>query len=81
MARPRKPIHYEEELSRIDAKITRARNTIKELEEDRRSLLQEREQTELAKLYNLCKASGLPINELIRIVSEYSVGKTQSKSA
>jgi len=42
MARPRKPINYEEELIRIESQITKYENTLKELKEERRLLCQQK---------------------------------------
>lgn len=69
MARPRKPVNYEEELLRIDAQITRHENTVKELKEERRLLTQQKEQAEIAKLYDLYKSSGMSLDEMISRVS------------
>lgn len=69
MARPRKPVNYDEELLHIDAQITKHENTIKELKEERRLLLQQREQAEISKLYDLYKASGMSLDEMISKVS------------
>lgn len=69
MARPRKPVNYEEELLRIDAQITRHENTVKELKEERRTLMQQKEQAEIAKLYDLYKSSGMSLDEMISRVS------------
>lgn len=73
MARPRKPVNYEEELLRIDAQITRHENTVKELKEERRLLTQQKEQAEIAKLYDLYKSSGMSLDEMI---SRVSMGET-----
>lgn len=69
MARPRKPVNYEEELMRIDAQITKWKNTIKELEDERAELSQQREQEEVSKLYDVYKASGLSIEEIITVIA------------
>lgn len=70
MARPRKPINYEEELSRIEAQITKYENTLKELKEERRLLCQQKEQNEISKLYDVYKASGMSLEEMIAMVSQ-----------
>lgn len=70
MARPRKPINYEEELSRIEAQITKYENTLKELKEERRLLCQQKEQDEISKLYDVYKASGMSLEEMIAMVSQ-----------
>ena len=70
MARPRKPINYEEELTRIEAQITKYENTLKELKEERRLLCQQKEQDEISKLYDLYKASGMSLEEMIAMVSQ-----------
>ena len=70
MARPRKPINYEEELIRIEAQITKYENTLKELKEERRLLCQQKEQDEISKLYDVYKASGLSLEEMIAMVSQ-----------
>lgn len=70
MARPRKPINYEEELTRIEAQITKYENTLKELKEERRLLCQQKEQDEISKLYDVYKASGMSLEEMIAMVSQ-----------
>ncbi|RKJ54881.1 hypothetical protein D7Y09_10510 [bacterium 1XD42-1] len=70
MARPRKPINYEEELIRIEAQITKYENTLKELKEERRLLCQQKEQDEISKLYDVYKASGMSLEEMIAMVSQ-----------
>lgn len=70
MARPRKPINYEEELTRIEAQITKYENTLKELKEERRLLCQQKEQDEISKLYDIYKASGMSLEEMIAMVSQ-----------
>lgn len=69
MARPKKPVNYEEELLHIDAQITKHENSIKELKEERRLLLQQQEQAEISKLYDLYKASGMTLEEIISKVT------------
>ncbi|MCI8755784.1 MAG: hypothetical protein HFG18_04225 [Oscillospiraceae bacterium] len=70
MARPRKPINYEEELIRIESQITKYENTLKELKEERRLLCQQKEQDEISKLYDVYKASGMSLEEMIAMVSQ-----------
>ena len=70
MARPRKPINYEEELIRIESQITKYENTLKELKEERRLLCQQKEQDEISKLYDVYKASGMYLEEMIAMVSQ-----------
>lgn len=70
MARPRKPVNYEEELARIDTQITKHESALKELKEERRQLLQQKEQEEIGKLYDLYKASGMSLDEMISMVSQ-----------
>ncbi|MCI9669725.1 MAG: hypothetical protein HFG19_08635 [Oscillospiraceae bacterium] len=70
MARPRKPINYKEELIRIEAQITKYENTLKELKEERRLLCQQKEQDEISKLYDVYKASGMSLEEMIAMVSQ-----------
>ena len=70
MARPRKPINYEEELIRIESQITKYENTLKELKEERRLLCQQKEQDEISKLYDVYKASGRSLEEMIAMVSQ-----------
>ena len=70
MARPRKPINYEEELIRIEAQITKYENTLKELKVERRLLCQQKEQDEISKVYDVYKASGMSLEEMIAMVSQ-----------
>ena len=61
----KKQINYEEELKKIDMQITRWKNTILELQERKKVLIQEREAAELSALYQAVKASGKTVDELI----------------
>ena len=42
MARPKKPVNYVEELQKIEMQITRHKSSIKELEVQRKKLLEEK---------------------------------------
>ncbi len=61
----KKQINYEEELQKIDMQITRWKNTILELQERKKALIQEQEAAELSALYQAVKASGKTVDELI----------------
>lgn len=61
----KREINYEEELQRIDMRITRHKNAIQELQEKRREMIREKEQKEISALYEAVKASGKPIGDLI----------------
>lgn len=68
MARPRKPIHYEEEIQRLDMQIVKWKNTIKELEEEKRKLLSEKQELELRTLYEAIQTSGISVQEAISLI-------------
>lgn len=70
MARPKKPICYEDEIQKIDMQITKWKNTIKELEEEKERLLREKRETEVGALYEAIQESGLSVSELIQRIKD-----------
>lgn len=81
MARPKKPIDFENELLRIEAQITRHRRTIEELEEARRAIQQQQEQQEVSRLYEFYKSTGLSIDEIIGKLETMTEEKNEMISA
>lgn len=65
MARQKKPVNYDEELEKIEMQITRHKNTIKELEIQRKKLQEEKKSTELGKLYTAIQTSGKTVSEVL----------------
>ena len=71
----RKQINYDDELMKIDAQMTKWKNTISELEDQKKSLIQQKEQTEMSELYQFIKQSGKTPNE---ILAELTPNKAKS---
>lgn len=69
MPRPKKPVDYAQELARIDLQITRWKNTIAELQEERKRLEAEQEKAALDALYRAVRASGKSIGEAIALIA------------
>lgn len=61
----KKIINYDDELMRIDMRITKYRNEIAELQEKRQALETEKRQMEIGTLYDAVKASGKSIEEVM----------------
>jgi len=61
----KKQINYDEELAKIDARITHHQNSIAELKEEKKSLLAQKEATELKELQDLIRQSGKTTAEFI----------------
>lgn len=68
----RKPVNYAEEIQKIDMQITRWKNTIQELQEKRRELVEEQQRQELAALYEAVKASGRSVSDVVAQLSASS---------
>lgn len=64
----KKSVNYDEELMKIDAQITRWTNTIKELQDKKAVLLNEKEQKELSELKEVVESSGMSIHDLVQLV-------------
>ena len=62
MARPR---NFDDEIIKIENKIDKCNNTLATLQEQKKSVLSQREQAELESLHNLIKQSGKSIGEFI----------------
>ena len=58
-------INYDEELSRIDAKIIRHKASISELQEQRKTLLEKHEKDEMYALYQAILESGKSVKDVI----------------
>lgn len=65
MSRPKKPINYEDELSRINARITHYQNTIEELTEKRNILSQEKETQDIANLSKYLHENNLSLSQIV----------------
>lgn len=68
MPRQKKPVNYEEEISKIDMQITKWKNTIKELEAKKVQLLQEQREQDINNLYDVIKSSGKSVTEVLGII-------------
>lgn len=65
MSRPKKPINYDEELERINLRITHHQNSIVELEEKRESLLEQRTAKEMSILTNYLQQNQLTAADIL----------------
>lgn len=65
MSRPKKPINYDEELERINLRITHHQNSIVELEEKRDSLLEQRTAKEMSILTNYLQQNQLTAADIL----------------
>ena len=65
MARPKKPVNYVEELQKIEMQITRHKSSIKELEVQRKKLLEEKKSKEMGMLYEAIQTSGKTVKEVL----------------
>ena len=65
MARPKKPVNYVEELQKIEMQITRHKSSIKELEVQRKKLLEEKNSKEMGMLYEAIQTSGKTVKEVL----------------
>lgn len=69
MARPRKPINYEEEISRLDAQITRCDNTKAELAR-RQQLLTAQREASIGSLYDEIQNAGVSVDEIVKMIRQ-----------
>lgn len=65
MARPKKPIDYDEELQRINMRITHHQNSIVELEERKETLMEQRTANEMAILSHYLQENQLSATDII----------------
>ena len=65
MPRPAKKIDYDDELMRTQAQIVKWTNTIKELEEERRVLMEQKERAIASRIVAAYRQSGLSPEEFI----------------
>lgn len=70
MPRGKKAVNFEEELSRIDARILHHQNSIKELEEKKTLLFAQREEAELKELLSVVKSAGKTPKELMELIQK-----------
>lgn len=70
MARPRKPINYEEEISRLDAQITRCDNTKAELIARRQQLLTAQREASIGSLYDEIQNAGVSVDEIVKMIRQ-----------
>ena len=68
MARPRKPVNYDEEIRKLEMQIIKHQNTIKELEEQKEKLVQEKKNVEVSALYDAVVASGKKVEEIVAML-------------
>lgn len=69
MARPKKPINFQEELERIDMRLVHHQNSIKELEEKRESICSQKRQSDMNQLLNFMKEHNLSASDVINQIS------------
>lgn len=65
MSRPKKPIKYDEELERINLRITHHQNSIVELEDKKETLMEQRTANEMAILSNYLQENQLSATDII----------------
>ena len=65
MSRPKKPINYDEELERINLRITHHQNSIVELEDKKETLMEQRTANEMAILSNYLQENQLSATDII----------------
>ena len=68
MARPKKPINFQEELERIDMRLVHHQNSIKELEE-RESICSQKRQFDMNQLLNFMQEHNLSASDVINQIS------------
>lgn len=69
MARPKKPINFQEELERIDMRLVHHQNSIKELEEKRESICSQKRQSDMNQLLNFMQEHNLSASDVINQMS------------
>lgn len=69
MARPKKPINFQEELERIDMRLVHHQNSIKELEEKRESICSQKRQSDMNQLLNFMQEHNLSASDVIGQIS------------
>ena len=65
MSRPKKPVNYDEELERINLRITHHQNSIVELEEKRNQLVEQRTAKEMSILTNYLQQNQLTAADIL----------------
>ncbi|MBC2870357.1 hypothetical protein KQI11_08515 [Acetanaerobacterium sp. MSJ-12] len=80
MARPKKARNFDEELMKVEAQITRHKNTIVELEETRKQIVREKQQSELSAVYQTISDSGMSIDQVISLIRQQS-GEDESRAS
>ena len=68
MARPKKPVNYEEELEKLDMQIAKHKNAIQVLEEQKEKFLQEKKNLEISSLYDAVLASGKKVEDVVAML-------------
>lgn len=69
MARPKKPINFQEEIERIDMRLVHHQNSIKELEEKRESICSQKRQSDMNQLLNFMQEHNLSASDVINQIS------------
>ena len=80
MARPKKARNFDEELMKVEAQITRHKNTIVELEETRKQIVREKQQSGLSAVYQTISDSGMSIDQVISLIRQQS-GEGESRAS
>ena len=68
MARPKKPVNYEDELEKLDMQIAKHKNAIQVLEEQKENFLQEKKNLEISSLYDAVLASGKKVEDVVAML-------------
>ncbi|HIT54489.1 MAG TPA: hypothetical protein IAD07_11190 [Candidatus Fimivicinus intestinavium] len=70
MPRPRKAIDYDEELTKLEAQITRCDKTKAELLARRQELLGAKREAEMGALYDAMQRAGVSAEELMHLINQ-----------
>lgn len=68
MARPRKPVNYEEEIEKLEMQITKHQNAIQGLEEQKEKLMREKKNLEVSALYDAVMTSGKKVEDVVAML-------------
>ena len=69
MARPKKPINFQEELERIDMRLVHHQNSIIELEKKREPICSQKRQSDMNQLLNFMQEHNLSASDVINQIS------------
>lgn len=69
MARARRGIDFDTEITKVEAQITRWKKTIIELEEKRKELLNAKREAEINALYDAIQRSGRTVDDVLSLLN------------